>query len=93
MIKTWCISCFLEAKRNIIHGINNDSNLKGIWFPDVIIHHDSTYFALSKKSVSKALKQKIVEGFIRLAARGKIEKTVLKHQKYNVPINSIQEDK
>jgi len=91
LLKRGRISGFLEAKRNVIHGINNDSNFTGIWFPDVIIHQDPTYFALSKKSVSKELKQKISEGFSRLVARGKIEEIILKHEQGHLPATIILE--
>ncbi len=91
LLKRGRISGFLEAKRNVIHGINNDSNFTGIWFPEVIIHQDPTYFALSKKSVSKELKQKISEGFSRLVARGKIEEIILKHEQGHLPATIIKE--
>jgi polar amino acid transport system substrate-binding protein len=88
LLKRGRISGFLEAKRNIIHGINNDENYKGVWFPDVIIHQNPTYFAFSKKSINKALKQKISEGFSRLVARGEIDKIIKKHQgnRFSMPI-------
>ena len=81
LLKHGRISGFLEAKRNIIHGINNDKIFKGVWFPALIFHKNPVYFALSKKSINEALKQRISAGFERLVIQGKIKEIVLKHQK------------
>ena len=68
------------------------SNFKGIWFPDVIIHQDPTYFALSKKSVSKELKQKIAEGIFTFNCyKARIEEIILKNEQSHLPTAIIQE--
>lgn len=85
LLKRGRISGFLEAKRHVIHGIENDSNYDGIWFPDLVIHQNPIYFALSKKSIDESLKQRISDSFERIVAQGKIKEIVLKHQK--VPDN------
>lgn len=91
LLKRGRISGFLEAKRNITHGIENDSNYEGVWFPDLVIHKNPIYFALSKKSINKALKLKISDSFDRLTSQGKIKKIILKHEKSHLPTTLIQE--
>jgi polar amino acid transport system substrate-binding protein len=83
LLKHGRISGFLEAKRYISHGIANDKEYKGLWFPELVIHHNPIYFALSKKSIDEELKQKISDGFVRLVAKGEIKRIVLKHEKIN----------
>ena len=80
LLKRGRISGFLEAKRNIIHGINNDEIFADIWFSALVLHKNPVYFALSKKSINSELKQRISDGFERLVAQGKIKEIVLKHQ-------------
>lgn len=93
LLKRGRISGFLEAKRNVIHGIKNDSDYEGVWFPDLVIHKNPIYFALSKKSINETLKQKISASFERLVAQGKIKEIVLKHERSHLPTVIIQENK
>jgi polar amino acid transport system substrate-binding protein len=79
LLKHGRVSGFLEARRNIIHGVKNDINFEGIWFHPFVIHQDPIYFALSKKSVSPKLKQRLADAFARLIAQGKIKKIVSKY--------------
>ena len=90
LLKHGRISGFLEAKRNIIHGIKNDNNYKDLWFPDLVIHHNPVYFALSKRSINASLKQKISESFSRLVAQGKIKAILLKHQSKSLPATMVE---
>ena len=80
LLKRGRISGFLEARRNIIHGVKSDNNFKGVWFSNLEIHNNPVYFALSKKSINLELKQKISQSFEHLVTEGKIEQIVLKHQ-------------
>ena len=80
LLKRGRISGFLEAKRNVIHGINNDKIFAGVWFPALIFHKNPVYFALSKKSISVEFNQRISAGFERLVTQGKVKAIVLKYQ-------------
>jgi polar amino acid transport system substrate-binding protein len=92
LLKRGRISGFLEAKRNIIHGIKNDNSYEGVWFPDVVINQTPVYFALSKKSINEELKQKISESFKRLVRQGKISEIVLEHQNIESPTIATQDN-
>ncbi|KGJ96874.1 ABC-type transporter, periplasmic subunit family 3 [Colwellia psychrerythraea] len=74
------ISGFLEAKRHVIHGINNDEKFSNVWFPPLIFHKNPVYFALSKQSVDEQLINKIFNSFQRLLDQGKINEIISKHQ-------------
>jgi polar amino acid transport system substrate-binding protein len=91
LLKRGRISGFLEAKRNIIHSIENDKNYEGVWFPDLVIHHNPIYFAFSKKSVNEALMLKISDSFDLLTSQGKIKQIILKHENNHLPSTIIQE--
>jgi len=91
LLKRGRISGFLEAKRNIIHSIENDSNYKGVWFPDLVIHKNPIYFALSKKSINEALLLNISDSFDRLTSQGKIKEIILKHEQSHFPATLTQE--
>jgi len=80
LLKRGRISGFLEAKRYIIHGIENNVNYKGLWYPNLVIYKNPTYFALSKESINKALKKRLFNGFEHLVAQGKIKEITQKHQ-------------
>lgn len=74
------ISGFLEAKRNIINGVNTSPKFKGVWYQPLAFHTNPIYFALSKKSIDSKLKNKISAAFDRLLVQGKIATIETKYE-------------
>jgi polar amino acid transport system substrate-binding protein len=91
LLKHGRISGFLEAKRNIIHSIENDGNYQGVWFPDLVINENPIYFAFSKNSINEKLILKISNSFDRLTSQGKIKEIILKHEQSHLPATNTQE--
>jgi len=92
LLKRGRISGFLEAKRYVIHGIENNPSYKGLWFPNLIIYKNPIYYALSKESISEELKLKISESFDRLTSQGKVKEIILKHSQSQLPAMFKQEN-
>jgi len=91
LLKHGRISGFLEAKRNIIHSIENDSNYQGVWFPDLVIHQNPIYFAFSKNSINEKLILNISDSFDRLTSQGKIKEIILQHEQSHLPATITKE--
>ena len=72
LLKRGRISGFLEAKRNIINGVNSSDDFDGIWYQPFVFHNNPIYFALSKKSISVVMKDKIENAFQALLEQGKL---------------------
>jgi polar amino acid transport system substrate-binding protein len=72
LLKRGRISGFLEAKRNIINGVNSNANFEGIWYQPLVFHSNPIYVALSKKSVNNEVKGRIETAFERLITQGEI---------------------
>ena len=85
LLKRGRISGFLEAKRNIINGVNSDSDFSGVWFKPLVFHTNPIYFALSKQSVSLEVKDRIAESFQQLKDQGIIDAIDAKHHPVPLP--------
>jgi len=91
LLKRGRISGFLEAKRFIVNGIQQNASYTGLWFPDVVIHQSPIYFALSKKSISETLYLKLSTAFEHLTSQGKVKEIIIKHSQHYSPV--IPQDK
>jgi len=63
---------FLEAKRNIVHGVKNIESFKNVSYQPLVLHQNPVYFAFSKKSVNHSLYLKIKSAFDTLVIQGTI---------------------
>jgi len=65
---------FLEAKRNIINGIEHNENFKNITFQPLALHKNPVYFAFSKASINGPVFYRLKLAFEQLIEKGVIPK-------------------